>query len=490
MESIIIGDEVTSISEGAFICSTQLTSVHIGENVERIEAFSFESCTSLHDINIPDSVTFIGGGAFRECTSLHDINFGSGLIEISGGGNFYGCPVNTIVLPDSLTTLGVSAFQNCQSLNTIYIPLSVTHIEREAFYNCNNLNDVFYDGSISDWNNIYIGSRNDCLYAANIHYADEEPLPEPTTEPTPKPTTEPTPEPPTEPTPEPKPSIDVVFTVIKWEYFIGEDLLVDVAVSTADGECYRVEDYEVEGFDPYTPGKQSVTVSYEDYWYTFDVTVLEEDIVEPENSAKISVSTEECMPGNTVDVILSLSGNTGFSNLGLEIEYDTALKLIGVSENSAVDATFTPAETLDAYPYNISFDNINNSYYNGDLVTLTFEIPENTDAGDYFINVDFYKGRDGNYIDGEDVNYDEDENPLNLTYESGYITVYTHIPGDIDGDGDTDNKDGTYLLRYLAGWNIDGLNTDALDTTGDGKVTSKDGTRLLRYLARWDVDIY
>ena len=46
------------------------------------------------------------------------------------------------------------------------------------------------------------------------------------------------------------------------------------------------------------------------------------------------------------------------------------------------------------------------------------------------------------------------------------------------------------MLRYLAGWDLDDIVLDALDTDGDGTVTNKDGTRLLRYLAGWEVEIF
>ena len=84
---------------------------------------------------------------------------------------------------------------------------------------------------------------------------------------------------------------------------------------------------------------------------------------------------------------------------------------------------------------------------------------------------------------------DENDVPLGLYYENGKVIVYDYIPGDINGDGVVTNKDGTAMLRYLAGWDLENIVEDALDTDGDGTVTNKDGTRLLRYLAGWDVEI-
>ena len=288
--------------------------------------------------------------------------------------------------------------------------------------------------------------------------------------------------------PEPEPGETVSIRNVKLDYEYGEDFYAEVYVTNGGGSSTQVEDFVVEGFDSHKLGEQTVRVGYGDYFETFTIWV-NYPVVDPETAPVVTVSTEKCRVGNTVDVVVSLSNNKGFSNLGLEIEYDTALTLVGVSANSAVGATFTMAQTLDVYPYNIGLDSVSNTNYNGDLVTLTFEVLEDTQPGEYFVNVDFYKGRNGDYVDGISVNYDENDVPLGLYYENGKVIVYDYIPGDINGDGVVTNKDGTAMLRYLAGWDLENIVEDALDTDGDGTVTNKDGTRLLRYLAGWDVEI-
>ncbi|MBR4910921.1 MAG: dockerin type I repeat-containing protein, partial [Clostridia bacterium] len=68
------------------------------------------------------------------------------------------------------------------------------------------------------------------------------------------------------------------------------------------------------------------------------------------------------------------------------------------------------------------------------------------------------------------------------------VTV-NHIPGDIDGDGEVNNKDLTRLFQYLSDWDVE-VNEAALDVNGDGKVNNKDLTRLFQYLSDWDVEIF
>ena len=67
---------------------------------------------------------------------------------------------------------------------------------------------------------------------------------------------------------------------------------------------------------------------------------------------------------------------------------------------------------------------MSNNTFNGILATLEFEISTSA-SGDYPVTVSYYKGRNGNYEDGSDVNYDENFSPINLKYVNGKITVST-----------------------------------------------------------------
>ena len=64
-----------------------------------------------------------------------------------------------------------------------------------------------------------------------------------------------------------------------------------------------------------------------------------------------------------------------------------------------------------------------------------------------------------------------------------------NVSGDINGDGEINNKDLTRLFRYLSNWDVE-VNPDALDVNGDGTVNNKDLTRLFQYLSDWDVEIF
>ncbi|WP_028511226.1 dockerin type I repeat-containing protein [Ruminococcus sp. NK3A76] len=62
------------------------------------------------------------------------------------------------------------------------------------------------------------------------------------------------------------------------------------------------------------------------------------------------------------------------------------------------------------------------------------------------------------------------------------------IPGDLNGDGNTDLKDGLLISQHLAGWKV-AINESNADVNNDGKADLKDGLLLKQYLAGWKVTL-
>ena len=170
LTGITIPDGVTSIGANAFYYCESLTSISIPDGVTSIGDWAFNGCSSLSSITIPDGVTKIGDRAFEGCSSLTSINIPDGVTCIEYCA-FDGCSnLTSINIPDGVTSIGDCAFEGCSSLTSINIPDGVTEIGDSAFYGCNNLSDVFYSNSDTEWRNISIGSYNDHLASANIHY--------------------------------------------------------------------------------------------------------------------------------------------------------------------------------------------------------------------------------------------------------------------------------------------------------------------------------
>ena len=60
--------------------------------------------------------------------------------------------------------------------------------------------------------------------------------------------------------------------------------------------------------------------------------------------------------------------------------------------------------------------------------------------------------------------------------------------GDVNGDGDVNNKDLGLLQRYINGWSVE-IDVIAADISGDGEINNKDLGLLQRYINGWDVQL-
>lgn len=99
IQTVIIGDGVTSIGNFAFNGFTNLTSVTIPDSVTSIGQYAFV-IAGLTSVSIPENVTSIGGYAFANCNNLESVIFMSGVANANleiGSYAFYNCKSNATV---------------------------------------------------------------------------------------------------------------------------------------------------------------------------------------------------------------------------------------------------------------------------------------------------------------------------------------------------------------------------------------------------------
>ena len=149
LESVIIGNGVTSIGDEAFYNCKSLTSMTIPDSVTSIPYYAFYGCSGLTSVTIPGSVTSIGYGAFRGCSSLTSVTIPGSVTSI-GYGAFRGCSsLTSVTIVNSVTSIGDYAFEDCSSLTSVTIPGSVTSIGYWAFYGCYKLVEVINKSSLN-----------------------------------------------------------------------------------------------------------------------------------------------------------------------------------------------------------------------------------------------------------------------------------------------------------------------------------------------------
>ena len=152
--------------------------------------------------------------------------------------------------------------------------------------------------------------------------------------------------------------------------------------------------------------------------------------VQAASTPRVSVQTVSATAGDKVSVTGTLSGNTGFSDLSMELDYDPAILTLVRAEQEALtsDCRQSQSQHLTDRPYSLIWlSGTSLCEANGTLATLTFCISEDAPSGDTPVSVSFYRGRRGDNEDGVNVNYQMDANenqtPLGLTYASGSVNV-------------------------------------------------------------------
>ena len=162
----------TSISADAFYQRSGLSSIGIPDGVTRIGAMAFYLCKDLTSVIFGENsqLTDIGERAFDYCYNLTNIVLPNSVKTI-GSGAFSGCyRLTKMAIPSGVTQINKETFKSCGDMTSIVIPDSVIAIDYQAFDGCYGLTDVYYTGTEEQWNTISIGSSNERLTNATIHY--------------------------------------------------------------------------------------------------------------------------------------------------------------------------------------------------------------------------------------------------------------------------------------------------------------------------------
>jgi hypothetical protein len=171
--SIVIPDSVQSIGDYTFKNCKNLTSVVIGDGITSINYEMFMNCKNLRSIVIPDNVTSIGERAFYNCQNLTSVVIGDKVTTI-GKNAFYGCSgLTSVKFGDSVTSIGDSAFEGCSNLTHIEIPSCVTTIETDAFHGCEGLTTIEIPRNVS-----FLGANafSGCGYLQSIIFKNPVPV--------------------------------------------------------------------------------------------------------------------------------------------------------------------------------------------------------------------------------------------------------------------------------------------------------------------------
>lgn len=192
------------------------------------------------------------------------------------------------------------------------------------------------------------------------------------------------------------------------------------------------------------------------------------------------------LPGATVTMNITVNNNPGIMGCEFTLRWDERLSLTEVSSGEAFFAlTFTPpASTNGKTEANFVWDAMGldaEDVKDGVILTLTFEV--DVAVSDVVLPVTFSYAQ-GNIQDASD-------NPVDVAFINGSVSVISYTPGDVNGDGKINANDVRLIRQYISdgrqlnyaeGYNVY-INELAADVTGDGVINTADITRIRRFIS-------
>ena len=157
-----------------YLNDEKVTDLTWPENITTLSDYTFYNCTSLKSVRIPDSVTSNAASTFANCTNLDFIEIPQLFItkyklSILWTNTFPNCPLKTVSLSDNVTTIDTPFFDR-RGIESLIFPEAIKAIANNASGACTSIKDVYYIGSAEEWENVRIGTNNDPILNAKMHY--------------------------------------------------------------------------------------------------------------------------------------------------------------------------------------------------------------------------------------------------------------------------------------------------------------------------------
>ncbi len=163
VESIEVGEDISTVSDYAFYGASALTEVSLPDSLATIGDYAFAFCGKLENADLPTSLTAIGDSAFEGCHSL-----------------------KAAFVPASVSSLGSRAFALCSGATEAAILGDVT-IKEQTFYYCSELDNLLLSPAIGeddvdetafekasvDFDDAKFAASATAAASVTVHYVDE-----------------------------------------------------------------------------------------------------------------------------------------------------------------------------------------------------------------------------------------------------------------------------------------------------------------------------
>ena len=170
LRTVVLGEQVKTISDYMFAGRTALTSVTLPEGLTTIGNNAFEGCTILTSVNVPSTVTTMGNNVFKNCDALTTATLGAQTI---GTGVLYDCDkLHTVTIKGTVNTIGNDAFYSCGAIKNVNLEPSAEGRDLTLGYQTYGTGEEgpFYDGVLETVN----WYRNISYTLANAGSVDQD----------------------------------------------------------------------------------------------------------------------------------------------------------------------------------------------------------------------------------------------------------------------------------------------------------------------------
>lgn len=344
---------------------------------------------------------------------------------------FHSCgKLTEITVPEGVTRIGYAAFSSCNSLTSVTLPASLTETGNDLFRSCDSLTDIYFGGTRAMWSQLNAPYNH---YTITVHCSDGDIAP-----------------------------ADVMYCGDNLIWTLSSEGVLTVAGS---GSMWNFDDDHA----PWAASLGSIK----------SVRII---------SGATSIGSNAFA---RCDALTSVTIPEGVTSIGRGAFY-ACYGLTGVTIPESVTrigrSAFNRCYGLTSVtiPKNVTAIG---EYAFGSCGTLT-EIRFEGSApsfGELCFSVvtatAYYPANDPSWTEEVRQNYGG-----TITWEA-YALEPSHIPGDINGDGNVNLIDAQQLMRYVKYHDVTVVEA-SLDVNGDGKVNLIDAQQLMRYIKYHDVVIH
>ena len=169
-----------------YISRKTLNTVVFSDDILSIGDYAFYGCSKIKELTLPASAKIYNSEyTFKDCTGIEKITLtkGTGLMQdyatVSGEENtFFGYTpwyvsresLKELVIESGVARIGDNAFRGCSELLDVYLPRTLKTVRAKAFESCGKLTNVYFEGTQTEWTALTIGTNNEDLTEAIIHY--------------------------------------------------------------------------------------------------------------------------------------------------------------------------------------------------------------------------------------------------------------------------------------------------------------------------------